>query len=215
MNKSRNKKRDLLALGLAIALLIMLNYIGSFVFHRFDLTTEKRYTLSDATKKLLRDLDDVVFVKVYLEGEFPAGFKRLRNETKEMLDEFRAYSDNNIEYEFINPSANPDKKEQNEVHKQLYDKGLDPTNLEVKDDNGTSQQIIFPGAIVTYKGHDLPWQLLKTQMGRSPEAQINNSIQSLEYEFASCIRNLSVHIHPIANYTGQKVFHHFCEDCRD
>lgn len=196
MSNKRNKKRDLLALGLAIALLIMLNYIGSFVFHRFDLTTEKRYTLSDATKNLLKNLDDVVFVKVYLEGEFPAGFKRLRTETKEMLDEFRAYSDNNIEYEFINPSANSDKKVQNEVHKQLYEKGLDPTNLEVKDENGTSQQIIFPGAIITYKGHDLPWQLLKTQMGRSPEAQLNNSIQSLEYEFASCIRNLSVSIRP-------------------
>lgn len=196
VSNKRNKKRDLLALGLAIALLMMLNYVGSFVFHRFDLTTEKRYTLSDATKNLLKNLDDVVFVKVYLEGEFPAGFKRLRTETKEMLDEFRAYSDNNIEYEFINPSANSDKKVQNEVHKQLYEKGLDPTNLEVKDENGTSQQIIFPGAIVTYKGHELPWQLLKTQMGRSPEAQLNNSIQSLEYEFASCIRNLSVSIRP-------------------
>ena len=196
MNNKRNKKRDLVALGLAIALLIMLNYIGSFVFHRFYLTTEKRYTLSDATKELLKNLDDVVFVKVYLEGDFPAGFKRLRNETKEMLDEFRAYSDNNIEYEFINPSANSDKKQQNEFHKQLYDKGLDPTNLEVKEESGTTQQIIFPGAIVTYRGHDLPWQLLKMQMGRSSEAQLNNSIQSLEYEFASCIRNLSVHIRP-------------------
>ncbi len=195
MNK-RNKKRDLLSLGLAIALLVMLNYLGSFVFHRFDLTTEKRYTLSDATKKLLKNLDDVVFVKVYLEGDFPAGFKRLRNETKEMLDEFRAYSDNNIEYEFINPIAGVDKKQQNEVCKQLYDKGLDPTNLEVKDENGTSQQIIFPGAIVTYRGHEMPWQLLKTQMGQSPEAQLNNSIQSLEYEFASCIRNLTVNIRP-------------------
>lgn len=196
MTNKRNKKRDLLSLGLAIALLMMLNYVGSFVFHRFDLTTEKRYTLSDATKNLLKKLDDVVFVKVYLEGEFPAGFKRLRNETKEMLDEFRAYSDNNIEYEFINPSASSDKKVQNEVHKQLYEKGLDPTNLEVKDENGTSQQIIFPGALVSYKGHELSWQLLKTQMGRSPEAQLNNSIQSLEYEFASCIRNLTVNIRP-------------------
>ena len=196
MSNKRNKKRDLLALGLAIALLMMINYVGSFVFHRFDLTTEKRYTLSDATKNLLKNLNDVVFVKVYLEGEFPAGFKRLRNETKEMLDEFRAYSDNNIEYEFINPSANSDKKIQNEVHKQLYEKGLDPTNLEVKDESGTSQQIIFPGALVTYKGHELSWQLLKTQMGQSPEAQLNNSIQSLEYEFASCIRNLSVNVRP-------------------
>jgi len=194
--KNRNKKRDLIGLGLVIALLVMVNYVGSFVFHRFDLTTEKRYTLSDATKELLKNLDDVVFVKVYLEGDFPAGFKRLRDETKEMLDEFRAYSDNNIEYEFINPTENVDKKQQNEVYKQLYKKGLEPTNLEVKEESGTTQQILFPGAIVSYRGRELPWQLLKTQMGRSSEAQLNNSIQSLEYEFASCIRNLSVNVRP-------------------
>ncbi len=194
--KNKNKKRDIVALVLVIALLVMFNYVGSFVFHRFDLTTEKRYTLSDATKELLKNLDDVVFVKVYLEGDFPAGFKRLRNETKEMLDEFRAYSDNNIEYEFINPSENVDKKQQNEVFKQLYEKGLEPTNLEVKEESGTTQQILFPGALVSYRGHELPWQLLKTQMGRSSEAQLNNSIQSLEYEFASCIRNLSVTVRP-------------------
>ncbi|MBA3971138.1 MAG: gliding motility-associated ABC transporter substrate-binding protein GldG, partial [Bacteroidetes bacterium] len=193
---SRNKKRDLLALVLAIVILVMVNFVGSFVFHRFDLTTEKRYTLSEASKELLKNLDDVVYVKVYLEGNFPAGFKRLRNETKEMLDEFRAYSNNNIEYEFIDPSDNPDKKQQNEVYKQLFDKGLQPTNLEIKEESGTTQQILFPGALVTYHGQETAWQLLKTQMGRSSEAQLNNSIQSLEYEFASCIRNLSVSERP-------------------
>ena len=85
MSNKRNKRRDLTALGLSIALLVMLNYVGSFVFHRFDLTTEKRYTLSDVTKNLLKNLDDVIYVKVYLEGDFPAGFKRLRNETKEIV----------------------------------------------------------------------------------------------------------------------------------
>lgn len=196
MGSKRNKRRDLIALVLVIIILVMLNFVGSFVFHRFDLTSEKRYTLSDATKNLLANLDDVIYVKVYLEGDFPAGFKRLRNETKEMLDEFRAYSGNNIEYEFINPSDNPDKKQQNEVFKQLFEKGLQPTNLEVKEESGTIQQIIFPGAIVSYRGHELPWQLLKTQMGSSPEAQLNNSIQALEYEFSSCIRNLSVTARP-------------------
>src|SRR3954462_2384941 len=141
MMTNRNKKRDLTALGLAVIILMLLNFVGSFVFHRFDLTTEKRYTLSDATKKLLGKLNDVVYVKVYLEGEFPSGFKRLRNETREMLDEFRAYSKDNIEYEFINPSANPDKEQRENVYRQLYKKGLQPTNLEVKEDNGTSQQI--------------------------------------------------------------------------
>ena len=82
MSSKRNKKRDLTALGLSIIILILLNFVASFLFHRFDLTSEKRYTLSDATKKLLSELDDVVYVKVYLEGDFPSGFKRLRNDLK-------------------------------------------------------------------------------------------------------------------------------------
>lgn len=193
---NKNKRRDLITLFLTIIILILLNFVGTFVFHRFDLTSEKRYTLSDATKKVLKNLNDIVYVKVYLEGEFPAGFKRLRNETKEMLDEFRTYANDNIEYEFINPSSNSDKKQREEIYKQLYNKGLLPTNLEVKEENGTSQQIIFPGAIVSYKGRERPWQLLKTQLGQSSEGQLNNSIQALEYEFASCIRNLNIVMKP-------------------
>jgi ABC-2 type transport system permease protein len=191
----KSKRRDITSLMLAITIVILLNIVGSFVFHRFDLTSEKRYTLSPATKALLSKIDETMFVKVYLEGDFPAGFKRLRNETKEMLDEFRTYSNNNIEYVFINPSENPDKKQQNEVYKQLFDKGLKPTNLEVKEESGTSQQIIWPGAIVSYKGREAPWQLLKTQIASSSEAQLNNSVQALEYEFATCIRNLSSTAH--------------------
>ena len=191
-----NKKRDILSLVLAVIILVLLNIVGSFVFHRFDLTSEKRYTLSDATKKLLGELNDVVYVKVYLEGEFPSGFKRLRDETREMLDEFRIYSNDNVEYEFINPNASADKKQQLEIQQQLSNKGLIATNLEVKEESGISQQIIFPGAIVSYKGREVPWQLLKTSMGQSPEAQLNNSVQALEYEFASCIRNLSTAIRP-------------------
>lgn len=188
------------ALGLTILILVLLNVVCSFLFHRFDLTSEKRYTLADATKKLLGSLDDVVYVKVYLDGDFPAGFKQLRNETKEMLDEFRIYSNNNIEYEFINPSENPDKKQQNEVFKQLADKGLQPFNLENKTETGTTQQIIWPGAIVSYRGHEAPWLLLKTQLTASAEAQLNNSVQALEYEFASCIRNLTVSIKPTIGF---------------
>ena len=87
---------------LGLIVIISLNIIASFYFTRFDLTSEKRYTLSDATKTLIKELDDIVYFKVYLDGDFPAGFKNLRNETKEMLDEFRAYN-KNIQYEFINP----------------------------------------------------------------------------------------------------------------
>lgn len=193
-----NKKRDITALVLTIIVVVLVNIVGSFLFHRFDLTSEKRYTLSDATKKLLSSLDDVVYVKVYMgkDESFPAGFKRLRDETKEMLDEFRAYSNNNIEYEFINPNAGTDKKQKDELFKQLFEKGLQPTNLEVKEESGTTQKIIWPAALVTFDGKETPWQLLKTNIGQSPEMQLNNSVQALEYEFASCIRNLSANVRP-------------------
>jgi ABC-2 type transport system permease protein len=200
MMKSANKKRDITALLLGVAIVILLNVVGSFLFHRFDLTSEKRYTLAPATKKLLGELKDVVFVKVYLEGEFPAGFKKLRDETREMLDEFRAYSNNNIEYEFIDPTEGVDKKQQDEIFRQLYNQGLQPFNLEVKEEAGSSQQILWPGAIVSYRGKQMPWQLLQTQMALSAEAQLNNSVQSLEYQFASCIRNLSTPVKPMIGF---------------
>lgn len=196
MDKRRNKKRDLVNLVLSITIIVLLNIIGSFVFERFDLTSEKRYTLSPATVEMLENLDDIVYVKVYLEGEFPAGFKRLRNETREMLDEFRAYAGDNIEYEFINPSADPDKRKQDALFKQLYEKGLNPTNLEVKSETGTSSQVIWPAALVTYKGREMPWQLLKQQIGVSSEGQLNNSVQALEYELSNTIRKLSTIIKP-------------------
>ena len=81
-----SKSISLTQFVIALVILVLLNWLNNFVFHRFDLTSEKRYSLSPATKDLLKNLDDVVLVKVYLEGEFPAGFRRLRNETKEMLD---------------------------------------------------------------------------------------------------------------------------------
>ena len=110
MTKKKNIKRNnIIQLGLSLLIIIFINIISAYVFTRFDLTSEKRYSLSPATKKLLTGLNDIVFFKVYLEGDFPAGFKRLHNETKEMLDEFRAYSDN-IQYEFIDPSSNKNKK---------------------------------------------------------------------------------------------------------
>lgn len=177
-----------------LVLFVLLNIVGSYVFYRIDLTSDKRYTLSAITKKLLKeDIKDVVYVKVYLEGDFPAGFKKLSKETREMLDEFRAYN-KNIEYEFIDPSTNDDRKQRNEVYKQLITKGLQPTSLQVKDKSGSSQKVIFPGALVTYKGQEIPVQLLQTKMGSSPEEQLNNSIQNLEYELSNAIRKLSIPI---------------------
>lgn len=188
--------KDLIKLLLGLVIIVLLNFISSFLFTRFDLTSEKRFTLSPATKDLVKKLDDVVYVKVYLEGDFPANFRRLRNATKEMLDELRAYSNNNIEYEFINPSESTDPQTQNKLYHQLARKGLQPTNLQQKGSGQSSQKIIFPGAILTYKNVELPLQLLKSQIGASPEVMLNNSIEGLEYDFAKTIRDLTVKVKP-------------------
>lgn len=188
--RSNIKRNNITWLILGIMIIILVNIISSYVFTRIDLTSEKRYSLSDATKELLEELDDIVYFKVYLEGDFPAGFKRLRNATKEMLDEFRAYSDN-IEYEFINPSESDDKTERNNIYQLLMEKGLNPTDLQVRTNEGTSQKIIFPGMLISHKANELPLELLRTQMGVPPEQQLNNSIQSLEFNMANAIRKLS------------------------
>ncbi len=189
-NRRNIKRNSLIQLFLGLAILALVNTIGTFLFYRLDLTSEKRYSLSTATRQLLKGLNDVVYFKVYLDGDFPAGFKRLRTETKEMLDEFRAYSDN-IQYEFINPSGSPDKKARENMYRQLVESGLNPTQLQVRKNEGTSQQIIFPGAIVSYMNKEMPIDLLLTQLGTPPEQQLNNSVQALEYNLTNVIRKLS------------------------
>ncbi|MBM3435342.1 MAG: gliding motility-associated ABC transporter substrate-binding protein GldG, partial [Bacteroidetes bacterium] len=153
--KNSTRRNNLIQLGLGLSILFLVNIIGFFAFTRFDLTSERRYSLAEPTRLMLKNLDDIVYFQVYLDGEFPAGFKRLKRETREMLDQFRAYSDN-IGYEFINPSASSDPRENNEVYRRLVERGLNPTDLQVKTSDGSSQQIIFPGAIVSYRNKELP-----------------------------------------------------------
>jgi ABC-2 type transport system permease protein len=183
------KGSNLIQLTLGIVIIILVNIISSFLFTRVDLTAEKRYSLSPATKKLIKNLNDVVFFKVYLEGDLPAGFRRLSNETKEMLDEFRAYN-NKIQYEFADPSDILNQKDRNDAYRLLVERGLQPTDLRVNNKGQSSQLIIFPGALVSYKGQEVPVQLLMTQLGQDPGLVLNNSIQALEYNLASAIQKL-------------------------
>lgn len=185
-----HRKRDLNILILAIAGIVILNVLSSFFFGRIDFTAEKRYTLSDITKTILADLDDEVQVTVYLEGDFPAGFKRLRNSTADLLRDFKTYSNANLKFDFVNPLSG-DQKSQEEAYQLLIEKGIEPTNLSVKTEDGMSQKIIFPAALITYKGRQIPVKLLQSRSGISPEEVLNNSIQNLEYAFASAIKKIS------------------------
>lgn len=193
--KQNMKMVNVSQLLLGMLIIILLNVIGSYIYTRFDLTSEKRYSLSDATKDMLADINDLVYFRVYLDGEFPAGFKRLSRETHDMLQEFRAYN-KNIEFEFINPSASSDNNERQGIYTMLIDKGLEPTELNVKTKDGTSQKIIFPGAIATYRNLEMPVNLLASQQGVPPDEILNSSIQNLEFALADAIRKLTDNIRP-------------------
>jgi len=189
-NKRKNlKKNQIITFLVTVVIVVLVNVIGSFVFTRFDLTSEKRYTLSPTTKEILGNLNDYVYFKVYLEGDFPAGFKKLRRETKEMLDEFRAYS-KYIDYEFINPSESSDPSERNETYKILYQSGLNPTDLNVRNaDGSTKQMIIWPGALVSYRNDtEIAIDLLESQMGQSDEEALNASMQNLEFRLIDAVK---------------------------
>ena len=192
-NKRKNlKKNQIVAFLVTIAIVVLLNVIGSYVFTRFDLTSEKRYTLSPTTKEILNGLDDYVYFKVYLEGDFPAGFKKLRRETKEMLDEFRAYS-KYIDYEFINPAESGNDAEIRETYTQLYQAGLNPTDLNVQNSDGSSKQmVIWPGALVSYRNNtEIAIDLLENQIGQSSEAALNASMQNLEFRLVDAIKKVT------------------------
>lgn len=196
-NASARRKGDITNLVIGLLILLLLNYISNFVFQRYDLTSEKRYSLSEPTKKVIKLLDDDVLFKVYLEGDFPSGFKRLRDASLEMLDEFRAYSpEGHIEYEFINPSESPDEEIRNSVYRNLYKEGLRPTDLEIKDDDGISQKIIWPGAIVSYKGRHVAVDFLQSRLGAAPEEVLNSSIENLEYVLSNAIQKLNNPVRP-------------------
>ncbi len=180
---------NIVQLLLGLVIIALVNVISSNLNTRFDLTSEKRYTLSEASRSLLSEIDDLVFFRVYLHGEFPAGFKRLERETRDMLNEFRAFN-RNIEYSFINPSETTDTRERERIFRQLMEKGLEPTDLQVRTKDGASQRIIFPGAIASYRGRETSLTLLSAQRGTSPDEILNNSIENLEFVIADAIRKL-------------------------
>ena len=186
------KRQAWIRLGLIFVSLILVNFLISFVVVRIDLTKEKRFTVSPITKEILKNLKDVVYIRVYLDGELPYGFKRLQQSIREMLDEFRVYAGDNLQYEFTNPSAEQDKKTRDEIYNQLYTKGLTPANLQEKDEEGgTSQKVIWPGALVSYRQSEVAVDFLKNSMQLTPEQNLNASIEEIEYNLISTFKKLN------------------------
>jgi len=186
-----NKKDSFKSLLYSIILLVLINLLGSYINFNYDLTAEKRHTISDISEEILLNLDDIIYVKIFLKGEYPSGFKRLEKSTREILEKFKDISGNRFNFVFINPSESDSEEERNKVYQQLIDLGLKPTDLQVKEKDGMSSSIIFPGAILYYKEKNIALELLKNEVGLSPQLALNKSIEMLEYEFISAISKLT------------------------
>ncbi len=186
-----NRLKGIYQLLLTIAICVGVIVLSSFAFKRFDLTEEKRHTLTPSSVDLLENLDDIVFVKVYLKGEYPAEFKQLEQAVRERLDEMKAYAGDNLDYEFINPSENNDPEQRNEFYQYLQDSGLQYTNITLRSKDGTSEKILFPGALITYRNETMPLQLLKSSERAVDPEMINNSVNNLEYEFSHILRRIT------------------------
>lgn len=186
-----NRRDAFIRLGLMIVILVLLNVVARFWYFRWDLTAEKRYSISKPTEKMVENLKDVVTIKVYLSGDLNAGFTRLKESTRNMLKEFQAYGGRNIDFSFIDPMAIENLEERKALMTDLMQRGLSPTNLTTKSKTDTKQQLIFPGAIVTYGGRDMAVNLLENQIGFSPQQILNNSVILLEYKFANAIEKLT------------------------
>lgn len=183
-------KKTIFRFLFVLILLAGLNWLASLFFFRWDLTEDKRYTISDATKQLLSNLDKDVTVNVYLSGEFPPGFERLESATRETLEEFKTYSNGHLSFQFSDPSDAASEDERKKQYKNLVDRGLTPTNLFANEDGKRTEKLIFPGAIVQADTLAIPVQLLKGNKSSTPEEQLNQSYENVEFQLASAIRVL-------------------------
>ncbi len=187
---SSQRNNYLFSTGLVVALLILVNVAAQYFNGFADLTEENRFTLSDSTMDLVKSIDEVVYIRVLLDGEFPAGFKRLKAATLERLDQFRSENPY-IEYKLEDPSEGS-IEQINERRQGLSEKGITPINLMVRDGNQRTEKLIYPYAIINYAGRENVVNLLEPQtMNQDQDVVLNNSINLLEYKFGNALSKLT------------------------
>ncbi|MEM6734959.1 MAG: gliding motility-associated ABC transporter substrate-binding protein GldG [Bacteroidota bacterium] len=160
---------------------------------QIDLTEEKRYTISNATRELLRSLEEEVFYEIYLAGDLPSNFERFQKSIADMLDQFNVESNNLVAYKFTDPAQANSTQARNQFYQSLIGKGLQPTNLNYRNAEGDKmEKLIFPGAIVSKGMQEAPANLLKGNRTADPDEMLNQAIEGLEYELASVVASLSM-----------------------
>jgi gliding-associated putative ABC transporter substrate-binding component GldG len=184
----KNHQQNILALVKLIIVLTAINIAGNFFYKRFDLTQDHRYTLSAITNEIVDRVKEPMIIDVFLEGKFPQEFRRLQNETKQLLEEFEIQN-SNIKFQFINPLQ--EGATQEEVMQELFEYGLKPVTVTVNDKGTQTQQVVYPWAIVSQGEKASRVQLLKNMIGANTEEKVITSVQHLEYAFAEAIDKIT------------------------
>lgn len=191
-------ERDLINFAGLIAIIVIANYILSFFYGRFDLTEDKRHSLSPNTITLLEDdnrIEDRIFLKVYLAGDLPADIKKISNAIQEKLDEFANFSGDKIQYEFIDPNGEDDPDFNLEVQKNIYKDGIRPCDIQILKSGQLEVKTIWPGAIIEYKGitADRIQFFNKRIIYSNEDARglADRTINNLEYQLISAIRRVT------------------------
>jgi ABC-2 type transport system permease protein len=197
---SNKRNQSLIRLGLIIGIALFANVLGNVFFTHLDLTEDKRFTLTDPTRQMLKKLDAEVYIKVLLEGEFNAGFKRLQRSVTEMLDDFKSES-GFITYSYSNPGGGT-VEEINARRTELAKEGIIPTNLRIKTTEGTEEKLIYPYAKISYKGRTAVVDLLDEEaVGANPDEKLNTSISQMEYKFANAFHKLQTGAKEVIAFT--------------
>jgi len=174
-----------------LMLVILVNLGMRHQIFRYDMTEENRYSMNKATISMLQNLEQPVYVEVYLAGDINAEFTRLQTAIKQTLEQFKTYAYGNLQYSFINPDEASSANARNEFYRYLVDKGIQPTTVYDSEEGRQSQKLIFPGAEVSYGGRSLPVILLNGNNAAGAGQAITQSIENLEYELASTIKSLA------------------------
>ena len=181
-------KNNFKKIGTTILIIVVLNLAGHFVFKRFDLTADKRYTLSETSMKIVSQVREPLYIDVFLEGEFPGEFKKLQTETQQLLEEFKAENPNII-FQFVNPLE--DEEQRDATIQSFLERGLTPVNVTMNDKGQQTQEVVFPWAVATCADRSVKVPLLKNMMGASTAEKVVSSVQHLEYAFANAINTVA------------------------
>ena len=179
----KSLKKYTLSLSLVVVVLAAMLFLSQILYKRFDLTADKRYTLSPTTLQVLSQVKTPVSIKVLLKGNIPAEYKRLQVETLQLLEEYKA-KNKNIHFEFLNPleGKNPDEQLQ-----KLSMEGFTPLMITSSSQGKTSEEYILPWAIIRQGDKQERVSLLRNKLGASSQEKVQFSVQNLEYAFSDAL----------------------------